>query len=145
MKKYGFLLVLLLLPSVVLAQGGRRGGRMGPGGAQRNIVEVIINQKAELELTAAQIASLEPIAKKLDEQNKPVLEELQKLRGSGTNPREMSEEQRAQLRPLMEKMREHREAALKEAQLVLTDAQKEKLRNLLQERREGRGARGLRR
>ena len=145
MRKYGFLLVLLLLPSVVLAQGGRRGGRMGPGGAQRNIIEVIINQKAQLELTDAQIASLQPIAKRLDEQNKPILEELQKLRGSGTNPRDMSEEQRAQMRPLMEKMREHREAALKEAQPVLTDAQKEKLRQLLEERRPGRGARGLRR
>ena len=143
MRKYGLLLVsLLLVPSVAFAQGGRRGAmRGGPEGVQRNIIEVIIAQKADLTLTAEQITSLEPIAKKLDEQNKPVLEEVQKLRGSGTSPREMSEQQREQMRPLMEKLRENREAALKEAQPVLTDAQRDKLRQLMEERRPRRGGR----
>src|SRR5215510_10049320 len=127
MRKYISTIILLLLPSVVLAQGeGRRARRGGMEGMRGNVVQTIIDHKTDLGLTAEQIAKLEPIGKKLDEQNKPILEALQKVRGN-TSFREMSQEQREQMRPQMEKLRDHRKAALDEVKGVLTQEQQTKL------------------
>jgi hypothetical protein len=134
------MLVLLLLPAVVFAQG-RRGGRGMRGDAlQRNAIQMIIEHKDQLALTSDQLGKLEPISKKLDEQNKPLLAELQKNRPG--DPRNMTEEQRQAVRVPMEKIRDNREAAMKEAREVLTTEQQEKLRQVMEEMRPRRGGRG---
>ncbi len=141
MRKYAAMLTLLLLPSLALAQG-RRGGRgMGPDAMQRNVIQVMIEHKTELSLTNDQIAKLEPIGKKLEEQNKPILEEMLKLRQSGGNARDITEEQRQQMRTQMEKVQENREAALKDARDVLTEEQLSKLREVMRDMRPRRGGR----
>jgi hypothetical protein len=141
MKRYAVALMLLLVPTVLLAQGeSRRAGRRGgPDGMQRNVIEIIIEKKADLSLSAEQVAQLEPIARKLEEDNQPVLAELQKLRGN-TGMRDLTEEQRTQMRAQMDKLRDNRTAALEQANAVLSTDQKEKVRTLLrQQMRAGRG------
>jgi LTXXQ motif family protein len=133
MRKYVSTIILLLLPTVVLAQGEGRRTRRGMEGMQANVIQVIIDHKADLSLTANQIAKLEPIARKLEEQNKPVIAEMQKVRGN-TNVRELSQEQRDQMRPQMQKLRDHRQAALTEAKTVLTQEQQTKLRDFVRVR-----------
>jgi hypothetical protein len=144
MRKYASALILLLLPTVVLAQGeGRRGRRGGPSEMQRNVVQMIIEHKADLALSAEQVAQLEPIARKLDDENKPVVEELQKFRAAVQNPRTMSEQEREQVRTHMAKLRAHRESALTQVAAVLSADQQTKLRTLVRPR--ARGGAGLRR
>jgi hypothetical protein len=134
------MLVLLLLPALAFAQV-RRGGRgMGGDRLQSNVIQMIIEHKDQLALTSDQLGKLEPISKKLDEQNKPLIEELQKNRPG--DRRNMTEEQRQALREPMEKIRDNREAALKEARQVLTTEQQEKLRQVMEEMRPRRGGRG---
>jgi Spy/CpxP family protein refolding chaperone len=139
MKHYAVALTLMLVPSVLLAQvAGRQGGRRGgPEALQRNVIEIIIQKKAELSLTAEQVAQLEPIGKKLDEDNKPVVETLAKLRGTGM--RDLTDEQRAELRTQMETLRENRMAALEQANAVLSSDQQAKLREVLRQQMRGRG------
>src|SRR5262245_12577981 len=139
MRKYAAMLVLLLLPTVVLAQGnGRKGRHGGKEGMQANVIQVIIDHKAELALSPEQIAKLEPIARKLGEQNKPFIEEMQKIRGD-TNLRELSTEQREQMRTQMGKLRENREAALTQARTILKPEQQTRLRDIVRERMPRRG------
>jgi hypothetical protein len=137
MRKYATTLVLLLLPTVALAQGEGRPGRREHAGKRGNVIQMMIEHKADLALTAEQIAKLEPIGKKLEEQNKPVVEEMQKIRGT-TNVRELSQEQREQMRAQMGKLREHRKAAMTEANTILTQEQQTKLRDMMQKMAPGR-------
>jgi hypothetical protein len=135
MKKSVVVLALLLLPSAVIAQRPRRADRMGADSmAQRNVVAVVLAHKTDLSLTTEQIAKLEPLAKTLEEQNKPVIEELRKQ--GATRARGMSEEQRNELRAQSEKIRENRTKALEELRTVLNEDQMKKARELI--RPEGR-------
>ena len=103
MRKYLAALTLLVLPAAVLAQGGRgeRGGR-GFGARGGNPVEVILQHRSDLDLTADQVSKLEAVASKLDESNKPLIAELQKQRPEGQTRQELTEQQREQMRGVME-------------------------------------------
>jgi DNA-binding MurR/RpiR family transcriptional regulator len=94
----------------------------------------VLAHKTDLSLTTEQIAKLEPLAKTLEEQNKPVIEELRKQ--GATRARGMSEEQRNELRAQSEKIRENRTKALEELRTVLNEDQMKKARELI--RPEGR-------
>ena len=121
MRKYLAALALLVWPATLLAQGGRgeRGGRgFGPRGG--NPVEVILQHRSELNLTADQVSKLEAVASKLEESNKPLVAELQKQRPEGQRPQELTEQQREQLRGVMEKLRDNREDAQKQVAAILT-------------------------
>jgi hypothetical protein len=135
------IIALLMLPAAAAAQRGR-GQRMRPDSAmQQNVIEIVVQHKADLALTSDQIAKLEPIAKSLDEKNKNLVEELARFRGTGTRPTDMSEEQRQQMRSLMEKVREHRTNAVEELRAVLNEEQMKKVRELLPQGRGGRRGR----
>ncbi len=140
MRKSIAVIALMILPAVAAAQRGR-GARMGQDSTmQQNVVEIVLEHKADLALTSDQIAKLQPIAKSLEEKNKAVLEEVRKFRGGGARPRDMSEEQRQQMRALMEKVRDNRTAALDEMRPVLNEDQMKKVRELA--RPKGRGRQG---
>ncbi len=150
MRKYLAALTLLVLPAALLAQGnrGERGGRgFGAGGPGMNPVEMILEHRSELNLTADQVGKLESVAKKLDEQNQPIIAELQKLRGNGRSE-ELTEQQREQVRAAMEKVRDNREDAQKAVAEILTAQQEEQLHSFMPKPGErggmagGRGGRG---
>ena len=128
MRKSFAALVLLVMPAAVLAQGGRgeRGGRgFGPG-RFGNPVELVLQHKTELNLTADQVTKLEDVARKLEEQNKPIIAELEKERGNG-KPGELTDKQREEMRDAMEKLRDNREDAQKQVASILTDQQEQQL------------------
>ena len=138
MRKFLAALTLLVLPATLLAQGGRgeRGGRgFGPG-RMGNPVEVVLQHRSELNLTAEQVTKLEAVASKLKESNKPLMAELQKRRTEGQRPQDMTEQQREQMRDVMEKVRANREDAQKQVAAILTQQQNEQLRSFRSERAE---------
>ena len=141
MRKFLAALALLVLPAALLAQGGRgeRGGRgFGPGPSP---VEVALQHRSELNLTADQVSKLEAVASKLEESNKPLIAELQKNRPEGQRPQELTEQQREQMRAVMEQLRDNREDAQKQVASILTDQQKERVRSFRPERGDRRGGR----
>jgi DNA anti-recombination protein RmuC len=150
MRKFLAALTLLVLPATLLAQGGRgeRGGRgFGPG-RMGNPVQIVLQHGSELNLTADQVTKLEAVASKLEESNKPLVADLQKQRTEGQRPQAMTEQQREQMRGVMEKLRANREDAQKQVAAILTQQQNEQLRSFRPERIKGserpggRGGRG---
>mgnify|MGYP000053028929 CR=1 FL=1 len=134
------ILALALAPAVVAAQDQPR----GPGGAmqrlRRNPVAAILERRADLQLTNEQVAKLEAIRKKLDEQNAPLLAKLDEARGNapgGGAPasdeqREAMRQRMAELRPVLQQVRENNRKAIEEASAVLTPEQRQKVRGILE-------------
>lgn len=136
----------------LVAQGPQGAGRGGPGGP----VAALLENRAELGLSAEQVTRLEAIRAELDRKNQPVQEQLRQLRGdlprerpsAAPTPeqRESFRAQREQARPLMEQMRANAREAAEQARAVLTDQQRGRAESLLRDRRGARGdeARGQR-
>ena len=133
MKKTIAVIALLLLPTAAIAQRPR--AERGQQQPQNNAVELVLEQKAKLNLTTEQVTKLQTFAKQLEEKNKPTIEQIQKLRESGTRARDMSEEQRAAMRKLMDTIQANRKAAMDSVRTVLSDEQKKALKELLEEQR----------
>jgi hypothetical protein len=141
MRKAIVFLGLLLVPATVLAQG-RGARRPGMGGGimlETNIVERVLEHKTDFALSNEQVSKLETLARQLDEKQKPIQELLRKQRESGVRPRDLTEEQREEMRKVMEKARETREWATNELKSVLNDEQEAKLKALTDRARERRG------
>ncbi|HSL72682.1 MAG TPA: Spy/CpxP family protein refolding chaperone [Longimicrobiales bacterium] len=139
MRRFLAVLVLLVVPATVLAQG-KRAMRAG-GQPPHNVAQVILEHKGELSLNADQVAKLETIAKRLEEQNKPVLDAMARQRAnlrSGT----ATEDQRQEMRAAMDTLRNHRQAAVTEINTILTAEQQQQARQYMgQGRRGGAGER----
>lgn len=150
MRRIGIVLALGLMaaPVTVLAAQTPRAEQQQQG-PLRSPVTRILEKRAELKLTAEQVTRLEKIDATLREQNKPLQEQMQRqmqqVRGERPQgepteaQREAMRKRREQMRPVMEKMRANQQAAMQQVQQVLTGAQKEQVRSLMQEGRgEGR-------
>lgn len=131
------------------AMGGRggRGGAAGPGGfgaalASFNPVLQIIQMKDSLALTEEQVSKLTMVSDSLNRKNTELAAVVQKdVEAAGANP-DMAA-LNARLRPQLEKVQANQQAALKEAQAILTPAQWEKLPPRIRNGRAGGpGARG---
>lgn len=131
---------LLALPAAVSAQGP--GGPGGRGGMRGGVAAMALEHKADLNLTDEQVAKLQDIQKKLDEKNKPLREKMEK-QTNGASFRDLTDEQREALRPIMEDLRENSRKSADEVREVLTKEQQDKLRELMP-MRGGRGDRGAR-
>jgi hypothetical protein len=106
-------------------------------------VEKLIRHRADLQLSTEQVARLQEIDARMRERNRPYVQKLLELRhGSHFDPHvrreEMTPQQRAEfdrrvaeVRPLLERIRENNRAAMKEVGSVLTPEQKTRLRDLL--------------
>ena len=124
-------------------------GRGGMGGGMMSSVRIAMQAKDSLGLTADQITKLEAIEKELATTNQPLREKSQKVRDSvlaGRDMASLSREDRQPImqatRPMMEEMMKNDAAAWTRAEAVLSDEQKVKARQLIEERRNrGRGAR----
>jgi uncharacterized coiled-coil DUF342 family protein len=71
------LVVLLVLPGMVHAQGGRGAGMM------QSTARLLLDKKADLGLSDEVAAKLDTIAIKLEAKNAPIREELRTMRESG--------------------------------------------------------------
>ena len=137
--------------------------RLGPRHGEGDPFARLLERRQELNLTAQQVSRIEAIRARLQAQNQPLMEQLQAARRQaglpdrsvesrgGERPR-LTEEQRAAARQMRERMapvaqqlRSNRRAAMREVHEVLTEAQREQLRQKHREHRGGRrGHRGHR-
>lgn len=136
------------------AQRMRTPGRMMGAAMSAGPAERLLERRTELGLTADQVQRLERIRDARAESEKPHQETLRKLREArrdervdarregaprdSAQPRRERREAPPEARAAMEALRSSREAARKEAIAVLTPAQREKARELMEDRREQR-------
>jgi Spy/CpxP family protein refolding chaperone len=155
------------------APGGQEAAVRGPG-QPAGVGRLLERHRAELDLTADQVAQLQAIRSGLQQRNAPLVEQLRASgawqeradaarRGERARPgaraRGGAEARRGEqargarrlpeeLRPVAQQLRQNNRAAMQEARAVLTDEQTTRLRELAQQRRAearaNRGARGPR-
>jgi hypothetical protein len=114
----------------------QRGPRLGPA-------DRVLAQRAELNLTADQVSRLERIRDSYAEKEKPWVDELRSHRpAAGERGQRGARRERPDLPPAakaaMDSLRTSREAARNDVSAVLTDAQREQVRKMAEERRERR-------
>lgn len=121
-----------------------------PVGAEQRLRETflqrLLDARAELALTSAQVGRIEEIARTTRERNQPLLERLRAAGpGSGEGPREMSPEERRahwrrmeRLRPLRMELLANTRSAIEAARQVLTPEQRVRLHEMLLDAREER-------
>ena len=126
----------------------------GEGRQLRNPIAGMLERRQQLNLSADQVNRLQAIQSRLESQNRPLVERMQALRGQpgdrpGARGGELTPEQRAQIertreqfRPIAEQLRENRQTAMRDAVAVLTDAQRQQIRQFHREHGERRGMRG---
>lgn len=150
-RMVGALAALVLVAAPLAAQGQGRGPAMGrgmmrggPDGMGRNPVAVVLDHRAELELTADQVRQLEAIRERVEAENGPRWERLKAAFGDA-DPSQMSDEERQALRermrelqPVRQEIRATNRAAGGEIHEILTEEQETRLRPIMHE---GRGNR----
>src|SRR5690606_5171472 len=121
---------LLLAAAAPLA--AQRGEQAAVSRRQLNALEIILSNRAELALTDDQVAKLNALNERLAEANKPVVEEIRKVRSRARpSNRQEAERLREAMRPLIEEIEENERKALEEAEALLADEQKVKARELI--------------
>jgi hypothetical protein len=96
LKRVMVAVVLLAMPGVVLAQGGRRGG-MGMG-MMSSPLQIVLDKKADLNLAPDQVMKIEEANKALEEENKAPRAEIQKILEAHPDRGSMPDEARAKMR-----------------------------------------------
>ena len=146
----GLAAALVLLAAPLAAQGrgqgpgmpGMRGG--GPGAMERNPAALVLDHRAELDLTDEQVSRLEVIRERVAGENGPRWEQLREAFGD-VAPQELSVEERQalrdrmrELRPLRQEIRATNRAAGQEIHEILTVEQSTALRTIMHaDRRSG--------
>lgn len=143
-----FGLTLAALPAQLQAQGEAplppREERASPDKhSHRSPVEMLLRRRAELELSDDQVVRLQAIDQRMDDRNRPHVEQLVamrralpvELRGSY---RAMTDAQKSdfrermkEARPIMEKIHENNLSAMREVGEILTADQKARVRTIL--------------
>jgi Spy/CpxP family protein refolding chaperone len=148
--RLGVVLLLLSAPTVVDAQqrpAEREGGNHPQlhGQPPHAGVGFLLRHRGELQLTDGQIARLRGIARQLEERNAPLLEQL-RVAGIPVHPdkrdrvstmaaseKEALREKLESCRPALRQLQANTQNAMEEVRSVLTPAQRERFRSLLQE------------
>jgi hypothetical protein len=126
--------------------GGAGGAGAGPGGfaaalATFNPVLQIIGMRDSLKLTEEQVAKLQVVSDSLNVQNTGLAEAVRKdVEGAGANP-DMAA-LNARLRPAIEKVQANQQAALRQAQAILTAEQWQRVPPRIRNGRAGGPGRG---
>ncbi len=145
MKIAGILLAAALLAPVALSAQQQPG--QGPGGrgmGMRSAAAIAIEHKADLGLSDELVAKLQTIEKQLQDKNAPLMKQMMDAR-AGVDPQSMTDEQRQQMRekmmPVMQQVRDNRQAARAEVEKLLTADQVKKLGDMIQQEMPMRGPR----
>lgn len=150
---------LALIAGPLAAQGGGRGqgpamgrGMMqgGPEAMLRNPATVVLEHRAELELTDQQAEALETIQARIEEENGPRWAQLKEAFGDA-DPAEMTVQERQALRdrmqelaPVRAEIRQTNRTLMASFHEMLTDDQEAMLRGIMRRGPEGRPGRGMR-
>ena len=151
---------LALVAMPLAAQGGPGRGtgagmgrgmmQGGPEAMARNPVAVVLDHQEELELTAAQVESLEGLRARLEEENGPRWEQLRSAFGD-VAPAELTVEERQALRarmqelaPVRQEIREANRAVMTEVHELLSDEQETALRGIMRRGPQGPAGPGMR-
>lgn len=90
LKRAMIAVALLAIPTMAFAQGGgQRGGQRGQRGGMMGApspLAIVLEKKADLKLSDAQVVKVEEMEKALTEKNAPLLAKIQEMRGSGNPP-----------------------------------------------------------
>ncbi len=141
---------LLALPAAAQAQQtppANRGGRMMQDQMQGRMqlqspIQIFLDNKAQLRLTAEQVTQLEAIGAELEARNKPLREKMLEARGGAADGGRPSREERAEMRqklaPIMQEMQKNNAAARDQIMDLLNAEQKKVARDLLEARRQDR-------
>jgi len=133
----GAVLVLMLVPAALPAQGGRDSDGDDP-------VEVLLDIRRELDLSREQVDSLRAIQRRLESANRPFIQRLMAIQrqvrsefvgvssDSGGRNRQPTAAQLAAAREPLEKIQENNLAAMEEVNILLTPEQKRRAATLLQ-------------
>lgn len=133
-------LSLVALPGGLAAQTPDTAGSQAEARRERlDPIGRLLAHREELGLTADQVKRLKEVQADLRERNRPLLERVEAARAEWA-------ERRRELRPALEQLRENRREAQEEAEEVLTDEQKARLKDLREKwraelRERGRAAR----
>ena len=131
----------------------QHGDRQQRQGSRPSPVAALLEHRAELKLTDAQVSRLQTIERDLAQKNEPLrrqLEAARPQRAQGDQERPSEEERQAmrarmeQLRPQMQQLRQNQQAAMEQVRTVLTDEQEQAARRYLRGPRGERGERGER-
>ena len=139
-------LALALVPAAVSAQGMRRGGRMGgpgAGAAPMNPAQALIDHRTDLGLSDDQVVTLEGFAKQWTGSHEAMRSTMDSLHQSG-GMREMTDQQREQMRALREAMMANSRAIHDGIRSTLTAEQLEQAAKLLPPPGRGRGGERMR-
>lgn len=159
------LALLVVAASAAVAQGGPDGrgdrrGHDGPGqefrrgGPRDGPVAKLLRHQADLGLSDDQVRQLQEIDRKMDEQNRPYVAQLLRIRKDmnvrpGVRPEDMTDAERAEFqshmqeaRPLWEQIRKNNRAAMHQVGNVLDTRQKAALREMLEQQRNQRERNG---
>ena len=98
-------------------------------------IYALIGYRQELELTSEQIAALDEIAQRLEEENEPLIEELQKNTRQSRSRGQLVV--RTEGEELLKQIRENQRKAVEEVEALLTEEQKAEVCRLYGERRGG--------
>lgn len=143
MKRAMIAMMLLAIPTMAFAQGGQRGGQRGQRGplmaAAQGPLAIVLEKKADLQLTDAQVVKIEEMQTALTEKNEPHVAKLREMREAGQPDREAMME-------IQQAIRENNMAAHASLKDVLNEEQFEAANKLIAEatprgRRGGRGGR----
>lgn len=141
------LMALLLAPFPLVAQtGGTSPPAVEAKAQKRGPIEALLEHREALRLSGEQVARLTQIDAQMRERNRPLVEQLVRMRREirGDTPRsaltpEQRAEQRQRLevaRPLMEQIRQNNHEAMRQVGEVLNEEQKQQVRTMLENRRD---------
>jgi hypothetical protein len=135
MRRLVLALVLLVVPSTAMAQGGGRAGMARqPMMAQQNAFQLLLEKKADYKLTEVQIARVDTIARALQQKHEPLVKEMQALMQGG-GMRNLTAEQRQGLMTKRQAMQADVEQEMEKLKEILTEEQQKMLTEELARRR----------
>ena len=149
------MMAMLALPAGLEAQQPRTRGdsphRQGEV-TRRGPVELLLRNRAELNLSADQVTRLEAIERDMEARNRPLIARLVEIRrgiqGVPTPPRgtpehaEVMRQRMQQARPLLDQIRKNNHDAMRMVGDVLTSEQKARVKQIIEERRRDRDSNG---
>lgn len=109
---------------------------------RRGPVDVLLRQRDPLGFTPEQVTRLRAIDQGMRERNRPLVEQLLRIRGEVRAERGRRAKE---ARPLLRQIRENNRAAMREVGTILSAEQKTAVRKMLRERRARTGEKGRRR
>jgi Spy/CpxP family protein refolding chaperone len=145
MIRIALLALTLLLGAGATLEGQNRPARDGAGrGQEQGAIDMLLELRGQLALTTEQVARLQQIDARIDEKNRPLVEQMSQIRRQmrGLGPQQNhTAQQRAQhealmeeARPILQQIMANNRSGMDEVGGVLTPPQRTRLAELIRDR-----------